>query len=141
MNFVTDEDQVRAASEEFYAALNRMLAGNASSLGDIWLQSSTVTTMHPIGGREVGWKQVRQSFEQVAQKSTGGRVEMTDRLIRIFGDVAYELGVEVAQFSIAGEPLSLNSRITNIYHREGEDWKIVHHHGDKSPGIFEALNR
>ena len=138
---MTSEDEVRAASEEFYASLNRMLGGDASSLGDIWSHSSTVTTMHPIGGREIGWEQVKQSFEQVAQKSTGGQVELTDQLIRIAGDVAYELGVEHAQFSIAGEPLSLNSRITNIYRREAGDWKIVHHHGDKSPGIFEALSR
>jgi len=29
------EDEVRAASAEFYAGLNRMLAGDASSLGAI----------------------------------------------------------------------------------------------------------
>ncbi len=138
---MTAEDEVRAASEEFYAALNRMLAGDAGSLSDIWSHSSTVTTMHPIGGREIGWQQVRESFERVARKSTGGQVELTDQLIRIAGDVAYELGVEHAQFSIAGEPLSLNSRVTNIYHRQAGAWKIVHHHGDKSPGIFEALSR
>jgi hypothetical protein len=48
------EEEVRAASEKFYAALNRMLNGNGSSLPEIWSQSATVTTMHPIGGREVG---------------------------------------------------------------------------------------
>lgn len=138
---MTVEDQVRAASAQFYAALNRMLDGDASSLGDIWLQDPTVTTMHPIGGREVGWEQVRRSFEEVARKSTGGRVELTDQLIQIAEGVAYELGVEHAQFSIAGEPLSLNARVTNIYRRQAGGWKIVHHHGDKSPGIFEALSR
>jgi len=117
-----------------------MLAGDASSLGDIWSHDPTVSTMHPIGGREIGWEQVRASFEQVARSSTGGRVELTDQLIRIAGEFAYELGVERAEFSISGEPLSLNSRVTNIYRRQAGNWKVVHHHGDKSPGIFEALN-
>lgn len=135
------EDEVRTASRKFYAALNRMLGGDASSLGDIWSHNSTVSTMHPIGGREIGWEQVRASFEQVARSSTGGRVELTDQLIRIVGEFAYELGVERAQFSISGEPLSLNSRVTNIYRRQAGNWKVVHHHGDKSPGIVEALNR
>jgi hypothetical protein len=30
---MTTEDEVRAASEKFYAALNRMLNGDAGSLG------------------------------------------------------------------------------------------------------------
>lgn len=138
---MTAEDEVRAASQEFYAALNRMLHGDAGSLGDIWSNDPTVTTMHPIGGREVGWDQVKTSFERVARSATGGQVELTEQMIRIAGDVAYELGVERAEFAISGEPLSVNSRVTNIYRRQAGGWKIVHHHGDKSPGIFEALNR
>lgn len=48
-------DEVRKASEQFYAALNRMLNGDAGPMADIWSHSAVVTTMHPIGGREVGW--------------------------------------------------------------------------------------
>jgi uncharacterized protein with GYD domain len=51
---------------KFYSALDRMLNGDAGPLGDIWSHSATVTTMHPIGGREVVWDQVRGSSEQVA---------------------------------------------------------------------------
>ena len=136
-----DEDDVRAASKAFYAAMNRMLAGDASALGKIWSHSATVTTMHPIGGRQVGWDQVKASFDQVAKSSTGGEVTLTDQLIRVMGDTAYELGVEHAQFAIGGEPLHVKSRVTNIYHRDAGAWKLVHHHGDKSPGIAEALDR
>jgi hypothetical protein len=53
-----------------------MLIGDASSLGDIWSHSATVTTMHLIGGREVGWDKVRKSWEQVAQLSTAGKVKL-----------------------------------------------------------------
>lgn len=97
--------------------------------------------MHPIGGREIGWEEVSASFEEVARKSTGGHVELADQLIRVAGDVAYEIGVERAQFAIAGQPLSVNSRVTNIYQREEGAWKIIHHHGDVSAGILEALKR
>ncbi|MEM6463247.1 MAG: nuclear transport factor 2 family protein [Pseudomonadota bacterium] len=136
---MTPEDEVRAASETFYAALNTMLGGDASALSDIWSHSETVTTLHPIGRREVGWEAVRDSFEEVARGSTGGHVEASDRVICVIGDVAYEVGVEKAQFAVADTPLTVNSRFTNIYQRENGTWKIVHHHGDKSPGINEAL--
>lgn len=135
------EDEVRAASNEFYAALNRMLAGDSNSLADIWSHSSTVTALHPIGDWHVGWKEVKGSFDQVAKASTGGHVEMTKRLVRVAGDSAYEVGIEVAKFAIAGQPLTVNSRVTNIYQREGGAWKVVHHHGDKASGIAEALAR
>ena len=138
---MTAEDKVRSASREFYAAMNRMLAGDATSLGDIWSHSDTVTTMHPIGGRQVGWQQVKASFDEVARSSNGGHVELTEQLVRIADVTAYELGVEIAKFAIAGEPLQVDSRVTNIYRRESGAWKIVHHHGDKSPGISEALER
>ena len=69
------EAEVRSASEKFYAGLNRMLNGDASPLGDIWAHSATVTTMHPIGGREVGWDKVRNSWEQVAQLPRVGRLD------------------------------------------------------------------
>ena len=138
---MTAEDDVRAASKEFYAALNRMLVGDSSSLGDIWSHSATVTALHPIGDWHVGWRAVKASFDEVAKASTGGHVEMTDQLIRVAGDSAYEVGVETATFAIAGQPLTVNSRVTNIYQRESGAWKIVHHHGDKASGIMEALER
>ena len=60
-------DLLHAELNERGAAMNRMLNGDAAPLADIWSHSATVTTMHPIGGRQVGWDEVRQSWEQVAR--------------------------------------------------------------------------
>ena len=38
------QDEVRKASEQFYAALNRMLNGDAGPLADIWSHSAAVTS-------------------------------------------------------------------------------------------------
>ncbi|MEM1361061.1 MAG: nuclear transport factor 2 family protein [Pseudomonadota bacterium] len=138
---MTDEADVIAASEAFYAALNQMLAGDASALPPLWVQSPEATTMHPIGEREVGWDDINASFERVARSSAGGHVKMTQRLVRVHGDTAFEVGVELAKFTVAGTPLDVNSRVTNIYYRLDGAWKIVLHHGDKSPGIAQALDK
>jgi ketosteroid isomerase-like protein len=135
------ENDVRAASEKFYSALNRMLNGDASPLGDIWSHSATVTTMHPIGGREVGWDQVRGSWEQVAQLATHGQVRLSDQFIQVAGDTAYEFCVEHVQFTLAGQPVTGESRVTNIYRRESGAWKIVHHHTDIAQSMIDALSR
>lgn len=138
---MSDEDEVRAVSEAFYAALNQMLAGDASALPGLWVQSTEAIAMHPIGDREVGWDDISATFERVARSSAGGHVEMTQRLIRVHGHTAFETGVELAQFTVAGTPLNVNSRVTNIFYRVDGDWKVVLHHGDKSQGIAEALEK
>ena len=77
------EDEVHEASKKFYAALSRMADGDAGSLADIWSHSATVTTMHPIGGREIGWDEVRKSFEQVARLAKAGEVRLDDQFSQV----------------------------------------------------------
>jgi uncharacterized protein (TIGR02246 family) len=135
------EEEVRAASKQFYAALNQMAKGDAGSLSDIWSHSGEVTSMHPIGGREVGWDAVRTSFEKVAGLASDGKVELKDQRIRVAGDLAYEVGVEQGAFKLGGEPVNIEHRVTNIYQREAGGWKIAHHHTDTSPAMMDALRR
>jgi ketosteroid isomerase-like protein len=135
------EDEVRKASVQFYAALNRMANGDAGPLADIWSQGSAVTTMHPVGGREVGWDKVRESFQKVAQIASEGRIKLDDQIIQVTGDLAYELGVERGQLKIAGQQATIEHRVTNIYRREGGRWKIIHHHTDVSQAMLDVLKR
>ena len=138
---MSSEDEVRNASKQFYAGLNRMANGDAGPLADIWLHSAEVTAMHPIGGRQVGWDAVRESFEQVAQLASEGRVDLKNQLIHIIGDVAYEAGVEHGQVTLAGHKVRFEHRVTNIYQRDAGGWKIAHHHTDTSAEMLDVLNR
>jgi ketosteroid isomerase-like protein len=138
---MTIENEVRAASEKFYAALNRMINGDAGPLGDIWSHSATVTTMHPIGGRQVGWDEVRGSWEQVAKLASAGQVKLVDQIIQVAGDMAYELGVEEGQVTLAGQLVPIEDRVTNVYKREAGAWKIVHHHTDIAPAMLDVVRR
>ena len=138
---MSTEDEVREASEQFYAAVNRMITGDAAPLSEIWSHSDTVTTMHPIGGRQVGWDEVRGSWEQTAQLAEGGQVELLDQIVQVAGDIAYELGVERGQAVFAGQSVAFEQRVTNIYRHEAGGWKIVHHHTDLAPAMLAVLSR
>ncbi len=138
---MSTEDQVRKASEQFYAALNRVANGDASSMADVWSHSANVTTMHPIGGREVGWGEVKEPWGQTAQLLSDGQVNLNDQLIQVSGDMAYEVGTEQGQAKLAGEQVSFNHRVTNIYRRENGKWKVAHHHADISPVMLDVLSR
>ena len=138
---MSTEDEVRNASNKFYAALNKMVNGSSQSLSDIWSHSSAVTTMHPIGGRQVGWKDVWATWDQTAQVASEGQVKLQDQVIHVAGDMAYEIGIENAGFTIAGQKVTDQVRVTNIYQKEGGTWKIVHHHTDLSPAMVEILHK
>jgi ketosteroid isomerase-like protein len=132
-------DDGRNASDQFYAALNRLVTGDASSMAEIWSQSATVTTMHPIGSREVGWEEVRGAWEQAAALCTGGTVSLNDQLFETAGDMAYEVGIERGQVTLDGRDVPIEHRVTNVPRREAEGWKIVHHHTDLAPAMVELL--
>jgi len=138
---MSTEDEVRTASQRFYSGLNLMAQGTVGPLLDTWSHSATVTTMHPIGGREVGWDAVRRSFEQVAGLASDGKVGLKDQLIQVVGDVAYEVGIEHGQFKLAGQQVTIEHRVTNIYRQEAGTWKIIHHHTDSSPAMLDVLGR
>ena len=138
---MSTEDEVRNASNQFYSALNKMVNGSSQSLSDIWLHSPAVTTMHPIGGREVGWKDVWATWDQTAKVASDGRVKLEDQIIRVVGDIAYEIGIENAEIMLAGQKVTDQVRVTNIYQKEGGTWKIVHHHSDLSPVMVAILHK
>ncbi|OYD83623.1 YybH family protein [Azospirillum brasilense] len=133
------EDDIRSASERFYSALNRMLNGDPAAMAEVWSHDRTVTTMHPIGDREVGWENVGKSWSQVAALATGGQVALTDPLIQAVGDMAYEVGVEKGQCTLAGRQVPIEARVTNVYRREAGAWKLVHHHTDLSPAMQDVI--
>ena len=136
------EDEIRQASEQFYAALNREINGDPGPMMEVWSHGSEVSTMHPLGGINVGWEDVRTGWEQAAQAISDGQVSLEDLVVvPLADDVAYTVGTEHGQAKVGGDTVGVDWRVTNIYRREGGEWKIVHHHTDVSPEVVEALDR
>lgn len=138
---MSSEGEIREASDKFYAALNRMGNGDSTALGEVWAKGPEVSALHPIGGREIGWDAVRESFENVAQVASDGRIRLTDQLIRAAGDLGYEIGTESGEMKLGGHHVRFEHRVTNIYRREDGAWKMVHHHTDTSPAMLEVLKK
>jgi ketosteroid isomerase-like protein len=134
------EDEVQQASEQFYAALNSTLDGDSGPMEEIWSHGSDVSAMHPFGSRSLGWEEVRAGWEQAAQAFSDGQVALDDLVVvPISGDAAYTLGTEHGQAKVGDASIGIDWRVTNIYRREADGWKIVHHHTDFSSEVAEAL--
>ena len=134
------EEEIQQASEQFYAALNRTINGYSGPIMEVWSHGSEVTAMHPLGGRETGWEEVRASWEQVAQGFSDGQVSIEDLVVvPLSDDVAYTLGTEQGQATLGEETVGIDWRVTNIYRREEGEWKMVHHHTGVSHALVEVL--
>lgn len=137
------EDGVHAISDAFYGLLNEMMVGTpvAERIAPLWLDTEGVTAMHPIGGRDTGLEVLKGAFDGVASLATGGDIRIDDQAIAVFGDTAIETGVERGRAVLAGEEFTLEYRVTNVYLRTEDGWRMVHHHTDLSPPIIDLLAR
>ena len=51
----------------------------------------------------------------------------------VLGDAAYTVGLEHTSATVNGVPSSYTLRATQLYRREGGEWKVVHRHGSAPP--------
>lgn len=138
---MTNLDEVRRASVAFYDALNRMANGDDTAMQGVWIKGDAVTAQHPIGGRDIGSDTVLHSFSQVAKIAGGGDIRLQDQSINAGLDMAIEIGVEIGTLSLDGHEATIEHRVTNVYQRQGEAWKLAHHHTDLSPDMLEIVKR
>ena len=73
-------------------------------------------------------------------KRSPGQVALDEMVVfAISEDAAYTLGTEHGQASVGEQTVGIDWRVTNIYRREADGWKIVHHHTDFSKEVAQAL--
>jgi ketosteroid isomerase-like protein len=137
---MSQEENVRKASKQFYAALNGMVRGESGTMSKAWSHTGSATAMQPIGGLLTGWDGVRDSFEKFAEVADGGEVTIDNQVIRVVGELAYEVGIEHGKVELGGKNVAIDHRVTNIYQLEGGEWKLIHHHCDVSPAMVETVN-
>ena len=48
----------------------------------------------------------------------------------VVGDMAYTAGLEHTSASVNGQPRTYTPRTTQVYRREGGEWRVTHRHAD-----------
>lgn len=112
------EEAVRDANRAFYNAFNER---DIDAMDRLWARGAPVTCIHPgsnlLRGRETIMESWRAILANPAQPRVIGSVED----VQLRGDTAVVVGREL----VSGSPLV----VTNVYVRENDGWKLVHHHG------------
>jgi len=97
-----------------------------------WSHDDPVTVFGAGVPLSKGWSAVRAVFDKVA--SSFATCEDYDfELIAsdADGDLAYTVGIErYRATTTSGATVNNTLRVTHVYRREADGWKIVHRHGD-----------
>ncbi len=127
---------VRQAADAFYEALNAMFKGDVAPMKDVWSHDDDVVYMGPGGSIKVGWDKVFKDWESQAARKLGGKVMPKDVHFTVGDHIAVMYAIESGEnTNINGKREKVAIRVTNLFRKKGDAWKMIGHHTDLLAGI------
>ncbi len=135
MNPQTFNDAVEASR----MARGSMAKGDAGPSTALWSQRDDVVLANPLGPPIVGFPLVAAETARVASMFVGGEQPEFDEVVRSASDdLGYVVAIEHAhvQRADSAELVSLDLRVTTIFRREDDGWRVCVRHADRvtAPG-------
>lgn len=123
---------LQEAAEAFYAAGNRLLAGDPSAFDAIWSQADDISHLGPTGVITIGRDAVMQQFAREAAMGFAGTLRADDRHFVETPEMGLLICVErTSGMTQAGEAIAHDIRSTTVFRKENGHWRVVHHHTDR----------
>lgn len=118
-------EELRAVEARFYRALRRLHHDPAAltELLALWSAGDDVSTMNARGGVEQGRDAVRERWTWWASQGIPMAAEPVETLSVI---TSADLGCTIGLEHHSDRTL----RITHVYRREADEWRMVHRHAD-----------
>ena len=132
-NFGKGQQEFLAALAAADAAQLELQNGKAAAYKALWSHSDEVTLIGGFGGSiETGWAKVEIRLDWAAAQFSNGS-NTIERLITHSNDtIGYVIQIEHIRFQVPGQSkeTTRDYRVTMVFMREPEGWKIVHRHAD-----------
>ena len=119
------------------AALTMITRGDASAYEALYSRNDDITLGNPFGGFGRGRDAVYEQLERAATYYRDGEPATYEAIAKSVGqDLAYTVEIERFRAKVGGrEELSdVALRVTCIYRRESDGWKLLHRHADPRVG-------
>ncbi len=125
--------QERLPLDEYHGAGVQIINGNPDGYKALWSRRDDVTLANPFGPPARGWDDVSSTLDRAAANYSGGEAVGVETMSTVVGDdLAYLLEIESyrARVGDADELAPVSLRVTTVFRREDETWKVVHRHAD-----------
>jgi ketosteroid isomerase-like protein len=128
---VSDRDEFLAwVKTTLYDAELALHNGDAAARRVLWSRNDPVSVLGAWRNAH-GQRQLDELFASLARSfSDCTSYELELQAYDVVGEMAYTAGLEHISASVDGQPRSYTLRATQVYRREGGEWKVVHRHGD-----------
>jgi ketosteroid isomerase-like protein len=140
---MTDLDEFLAVMvPRMRAADTALHNGDATDRIAMWSHEDPITLFGAaLSGS--GWSQIGPVFDKLASSFSNCTSAEIDVLAAgVSDDLAYVVSVEHTSVSISGAPTTYSLRVTTIFRREHDDWKVVHRHADSyEPSDSQLVSR
>ena len=130
--------------EDYHRALDAFVKGDPEPIKMLFSRRDDVTLANPVGPPVRGWSQVAEATERAASQGRDGEHTGWETISEYAtADLAYSVAIQRARMKLGGadEMSSVSLRVTTIFRREDDGWKIVHRHADPitSPRPIESV--
>lgn len=126
----SDLNQVR---EQYHQSVMAFIRGDSDAQKPLWSRRDDVTLANPLGPTAKGFDEVWRAAESAAEQISDGEGYTFDTISWVeTADLAYEVGLERNRVRLAGatEKVLISLRVTTVFRREDDGWKVVHRHAD-----------
>ena len=116
-----------------HQASTAFVNGDPEPKKQLYSRGDDATLANPLGPPARGWQQVNAALEAAASMLRDGEPTRFERISEYeTPDLAYTVEIERSIVKVAGaeEPSPVALRVTTVFRREGESWKVVHRHAD-----------
>ncbi len=128
------DDFTSKVLERQRVANDAMYAGDPEPYLSMWSRDDPVSLFGAWGPCKAGWDELSRTYRWVGSRFSRGHVSYPLEVVHAGTDLAYTVGYEQGEVRIDGGPLRpVKIRVTHIYRREHDEWKLVHRHGDFAP--------
>ena len=116
------------SNDAYYAAF---LSNDYNAMDLIWSELETVTCIHPGWAHLDGREAVMESWKSIFSNEANPKMEIKNAVAHIYGSLGVVICYEM--FS------DITLVATNIFAKEADSWKMVHHQagGSQPPPIMD----
>ena len=127
-----DTQAVEAVNARFYRALSK---ADAAMMDAVWSHANDVACLHPGWPLLRGWRYVQASWHGIFERQGASRIWPSEVETSVTGDMAWVVCTENVDASGAGDAVGvvIEVQATNIFRREGGEWRMIHHHASPQP--------